>query len=99
MPAPGFFTRTAPHRWALEPALGVILAVAWGFPALWTGQSAALLVVWMLAIAVGLSRFAPLLSLAIGAVASMAVITSGTGYIAGPGAVPLLLTSGCVAVW
>jgi len=99
MPVPGFFTRTAPHRWALEPALGVILALAWGSPALWAGQSAALLVVWMFAIAVGLSRFAPLLGLAIGAVATMALVTTGTGYQTGPGAVPLLLTSGCLAVW
>jgi len=99
MPVPGFFTRAAPHRWALEPALGVLLALAWGTPALWTGQTAALLVVWMFAIAVGLSRFAPLLGLAIGAVATLAVVTAGTGYLAGPSAIPLLLTSGCLAAW
>ncbi|WP_198414094.1 sensor histidine kinase [Cryobacterium adonitolivorans] len=99
MPVPGFFTRTAPHRWALEPALGLLVALVWGSPALWTGQTAALLAVWMFAIAVGLSRFAPLLSLAIGAVATMAVVTAGTGYLTGPDAVPLLLTSGCLAVW
>lgn len=99
MPVPGFFTRTAPVRWALEPALGVILALAWGTPALWMGQTAALLVIWMFAIAVGLSRFAPLLGLAIGAVATGAVVTAGTGYLTGLSAVPLLLTSGCLAVW
>ncbi|WP_205750058.1 sensor histidine kinase [Cryobacterium sp. SO1] len=99
MPVPGFFTRTAPLRWALEPALGVIFALAWGTPALWMGQTAVLLTVWMFAIAVGLSRFAPLLGLAIGAVATTAVVTAGTGYVSWPGAVPLLLTSGCLAVW
>ena len=99
MPVPGFFTRAAPHRWALEPALGVILALAWGTPALWTGQTAALLVVWMFAIAVGLSRFAPLLGLAIGAVATLAVVTGGTGYLGGPAAVPLLLVSGALTIW
>ncbi|WP_243399210.1 sensor histidine kinase [Cryobacterium zongtaii] len=99
MPVPGFLTRAAPHRWALEPALGLAVALVWGIPALWEGQSAALLAVWMFAIAVGLSRFAPLLGLTIGAVATLAVVTAGTGYLAGPGAVPLLLTSGCLAVW
>ncbi|WP_244285836.1 sensor histidine kinase [Cryobacterium zongtaii] len=99
MPVPGFLTRAAPHRWALEPALGLAVALVWGIPALWAGQSAALLAVWMFAIAVGLSRFAPLLGLTIGAVATLAVVTAGTGYLSGPGAVPLLLTSGCLAVW
>lgn len=99
MPVPGFLTRATPYRWAAEPALGVVLALAWGAPALWLGESSALLAVWMLAIAVGLSRFAPLLALTIGAVATLTVATTGAGYLAGPAAIPVLVTAGCLVVW
>jgi len=99
MPAPGFITRTAQHRWALEPALGVIIALAWGTPALWAGQTSMLLVIWMLAIAVGLSRFAPLLAMTIGAVATVTMGTAGSGYLSAWATLPLLVTSGCLVVW
>ena len=99
MPAPRFLTRAAPHRWALEPALGVVLALAWGIPALWADQTSALLSVWMFAIAVGLSRFAPLLALLVGGAATLVVGTGGPGYLSGVVALPLLITAGCLVVW
>jgi signal transduction histidine kinase len=99
MAVPGFFTRMAPYRWALEPALGVFVALVWGSAMLVFAVQVSLLVVGLFAFAIALSRLLPIAALGVaaaGALATIAAIRSDTGDVA---AVGLLCVSGCLITW
>lgn len=96
MAAQDFFTRTARYRWAFEPALGLVVAVAWGSAAVATGALGTLLPVWLFATAVALVRVVPFGALAVGAAATLASVDV---LIARPGTVALVFVSGCLVVW
>lgn len=96
MATPGFFTRMAPYRWALEPALGVIILIGWGSAALSLDDRPPLLVVSVLAVAVGLARLVPTGALIGGALATIAGLGSFVGDL---GTLALLFLCGCLITW
>ncbi|WEO79095.1 histidine kinase [Cryobacterium sp. SO2] len=100
MAAQGFFTRMAPYRWALEPSLGAVIALAWGSAALAFGSPSSLFVVWFFAIAVALSRLVPIAALVVSAVGIVGAMAVATGDPAGdPATLALLFVSGCLVTW
>jgi signal transduction histidine kinase len=99
MATPGFFTRMAPYRWALEPALGVVIALVWGSAALVLGLRASLLVVGLFAFAVALSRLLPTAALGIGAAGSLATIAATRGDFGDVATLGLVFVSGCLISW
>jgi signal transduction histidine kinase len=90
-----FFTRTQNHRWAFEPALGLVVAVAGGVAALVTGAPSSPAVVALFAAAVAMARFAPPAALAVGAVATVA----GADVLEQPASMTLLFACGCLVAW
>lgn len=92
----GFFTRMAPYRWTFEPALGAVVALAWGSTALTGDDPSSVLTVVMLAVTVGLSRLVPTAALVVAAVVNIAA--SGS-YVDDSAALALLFVSGCLLTW
>ena len=99
MATPGFFTRMAPYRWALEPALGLVIALVWGSAALIFGAQASLLVVGLFAFAVALSRLFPVAALGVGVAGSLATIVATRGNFGDVATLGLLFVSGCLITW
>jgi signal transduction histidine kinase len=99
MGIPGFFTRTAPYRWAFEPALAVVITLVWGTAAFVFGVSSSLLLVILLAVAVAISRLFPAAALGVAAVAALVTVTASGGILGDVAALALLFVSGCLIVW
>jgi len=99
MATPGFFTRMVPYRWALEPALGVVIALVWGSAALVLGLRASLVVVGLFAFAVALSRLLPTAALGIGAAGALATIAATRGDVGDVATLGLVFVSGCLITW
>jgi signal transduction histidine kinase len=99
MATPGFFTRMAPYRWAFEPALGLVIALAWGSAALVFGDQASMLVVGLFAFGVALSRLLPIAALGIGTAGAVATIAASITALGDVAALHLLFISGCLITW
>lgn len=99
MAAQGFFTRTAPYRWALEPALGVVIALVWGSAALIFGHRSSLLIVGLLMVAVAVSRALPSVALVVSVIAAVGTVAAASGLFTNPVALALVLVSGCLITW
>jgi len=99
MATPGFFTRMAPYRWALEPTLGLVIALVWGSTVLVFGVRVSLLVVGLFAFAVALSRLLPAAALGVGAAGSLAAIVATRGNFGDVATLGLLFVSGCLITW
>jgi signal transduction histidine kinase len=96
MSDPSLGRRLLSHRWAVEPALAVVILLIWGGLALILGSSASFWSVVLCAAAVAFSRFSPPTALTIGAFAVLASL----GYLLNaPPSIWLLLISGSLVVW
>jgi signal transduction histidine kinase len=95
MAGQGILTRTAPYRWALEPALGLVIALLWGSAAIAFGNGSSIPYLSLFSVAVALSRLLPSVSLAVGFVS----MVFSSHALEGPLALTLLLVSGCVVIW
>jgi signal transduction histidine kinase len=91
-----FFTRTAPYRWALEPALAVVVFLIWGSTTFVTGRVSTLGVIGLFAAAIALSRLIPLGSIVLGAVSTLAAIDT---FINNPTMLVLVFVAGCIVTW
>ncbi|MGY4856726.1 sensor histidine kinase [Cryobacterium sp. AP23] len=98
MAAQGFFTRMAPYRWALEPALGVIVALVWGSAALAFGVRS-LFVVCLLAGAVALSRLVPTAAIVMIVAATVATVVVTGSAVGDALGLTLLYVSACLVTW
>jgi signal transduction histidine kinase len=99
MATPGFFTRMAPYRWALEPALGSVIALIWGSAALAFGVRSSLLIVILLAVAVAVSRLFPSIALIVASFAALVTIAASGSLFGDGAALALLFVSGCLITW
>jgi signal transduction histidine kinase len=99
MATPGFFTRMAPSRWALEPALGSVIALIWGSAALAFGVRSSLLIVILLAVAVAVSRLFPSIALIVASFAALVTIAASGSLFGDGAALALLFVSGCLITW
>ena len=97
MAAQGFFTRMTHYRWTFEPVLSLMLGIGWGSAALVVGAQSSLLTIGLFATAVALTRFFPVAALIVGAVATLATVTS-TPF-GQPAVIALLFTAGCLITW
>ncbi|MCU1446810.1 histidine kinase dimerization/phosphoacceptor domain-containing protein [Cryobacterium sp.] len=99
MAAQGFFTRMAPYRWALEPALGVVVALGWGSAALIFGVRSSLIIVSLLAVAIAISRLLPIPALVVAAFAAFGTLVAAGSVLGDIATLTLLFVSGCLLTW